>query len=65
MLTNTYFQALLQLDKSSPQFPSQLCGIFDGEEFDERVLDLGTADLVEVIDYLDKVPSLLTPVVTR
>lgn len=58
MLTTTYLQTLLQLDKSSPQFPNSLCDILSGEEFDERISSLQTDDLVEVIEYLDKVLSL-------
>ena len=59
MPPNSYLQAvLLQLDKSSLKFPDQLRDVLRGREFDEQVSSLQTtADLTEVIDYLDKVPS--------
>lgn len=50
---------LLQLDKSLPKFADQLRDILRRKEFDEQVSGLETtADLMEVIDCLDKVPSL-------
>ena len=60
MPLNAYLQeALLQLDKSSPKFPDQLRDVLRGRDFDGQVSSLQTtADLMEVIDYLDKVPSL-------
>lgn len=58
MPTNAYFQKLFQLDQSLRQFPNQLCDFLDEREFDENLRGLRTSDLVEVIDYLDKVPSL-------
>ena len=58
MLTNTYLQGLLQLDKSVPQFPDQLCNVLGRGEFDKQIPTLQTDDLMEVIDYLDKVLSL-------
>ena len=51
--------ALLRLDKSLPQFTDQLREIIRRREFDEQVSSLQTTDeLMEVIDYLDKVPTL-------
>jgi len=58
MLTNPYLQTLLQLDASSPQFPNSLCDVLRRREFDEHISSLQTDDLAEVIEYLDKVPSL-------
>ena len=59
-MPNAYLQAaLLQLDKSSSKFPDRLRDVLRRREFDEQVSSLQTtADLMEVIDYLDKVPSL-------
>ena len=59
-MPNAYLQAaLLQLDNSSPRFPEQLRDVLRRKEFDEQVSSLQTtADLMEVIDYLDRVPSL-------
>jgi len=58
MATNAYFQAaLLQLNTSSLKFPDQLRDVLRTREFDEQVANLQTtADLMEVIDFLDKVP---------
>ena len=51
--------ALLQLDESSPKFADQLRYFLRRKDFDEQVSSLQTtADLMEVIDYLDKVLSL-------
>ena len=58
MVANAYFLTFLQLDRSSPQFPDRLCDVLDGREFDEHISGLEVGDLAEVIDYLDKVPSL-------
>jgi len=61
MSTNDPLQkALLQLDKSSPDsFADQLRDILRRRDFDEQISSLQTtADLMEVIDYLDKVRSL-------
>ena len=62
MPTNAYFQKLFRLDQSLPQFPNQLCGFLDGKEFDENLQSLRSKDLLEVIDYLDKVPPLRHPI---
>ena len=60
MPTNAPTQtALLQLDKSSPKFADQLRDILRRRDFGEQISSLQTTtDLMEVIDYLDKVPSL-------
>jgi len=58
MLKNAYLRTLPQLDKSTLQFPDQLCDALGGKEFDEKTSTLQTDDLMEVIDYLDKVWSL-------
>ena len=58
MLMNAYLQTLLQLDKSSPQFPNSLCDVLGGREFNEHIPTLQTDDLMGVIEYLDKVRSL-------
>jgi len=58
MLANSDLRALLQLDGSVPQLPDQVCDVLGRGEFDEQISNLQTNDLVEVIDYLDKVPSL-------
>jgi len=58
MLTNTYLRALPQLDELVPQFPDQLGDVLGRGDFDEHILSLETSDLAELIDYLDKVPSL-------
>jgi len=60
MPTNAPIQtALLQLDKSSPKFADQLRDILRRRDFEEQISSLQTTtDLMEVIDYLDKVPSL-------
>ena len=58
MLANNYLQTLLQLSKSSPEFPGQLCGVLGEKEFDYYTLSLQTDDLLGLIEYLDKVPSL-------
>ena len=58
MLPSTYPQALVRLDKLSPQSPDQLRGILGGREFDEHISGLDANDLVEVIEHLDKVPPL-------
>ena len=58
MVANAYFLTFLQLDRSSPQFPDRLCDVLNGMEFDEHISGLEADDLAEVIDYLDKVPSL-------
>ena len=59
-MPNAYLQtALLQLDDSSPKFPEQLRDVLRRKEFDEQVSSLQIdADLMEVIDHLDRVPSL-------
>lgn len=56
MLTNACIQALLRLDQSSPQFTDRLDNVIDGKEFDEQISSLQADDLMEVVDYLDKVP---------
>ena len=58
MLTNSYLRALPQLGESVPQFSDQLGDVLGRGDFDEQILSLGTDDLMEFIDYLDKVPSL-------
>jgi len=58
MLTDAYLRTLPQLDGSVPQFSDQLHDILGRREFDERISTLQTDDLMEAIDYLDKVPSL-------
>ena len=59
MSANAYFQAaLFQLDKLSSKFPDQLRDVLGRSEFDEQVSSLQTTALMEVIDYLDNVPSL-------
>ena len=57
MLANSYPQALLQLDQSSPEFPDQLRGILGEKGFDDYVTSLQTGDASELIEYLDNVPS--------
>ena len=59
MATNTYLRtALFQLNTSSLKFADQLRDVLRTREFDEQVASLQTiADLMEVIDFLDKVPS--------
>jgi hypothetical protein len=58
MLTSNHLQTLLQLDKSSPEFSDRLCGVLGEREFDEHITNLQTDGLLELIEYLDKVPSL-------
>jgi len=59
MPTNAYLQDLLQLDKLSSQFPDSLCDVLSRRDFDEDASNLQTDDdLVEVIEYLDRVPYL-------
>lgn len=46
---------LLQLDKSSPQFPEHLSRVLARTDFDESIQDLGEKPLMSVIENLDKV----------
>ena len=48
-------RALLQLDRLSSQFPDQLSDILARREFDQCIERLEDDDLVQVIEYLDKV----------
>jgi hypothetical protein len=57
MATNIPVQTLLQLDKSSPQFPNQLSDAIARREFDGSILRLQDSELESVIEYLDEVPS--------
>jgi len=61
MPTNYYLQTLLQLDKSPSQFPNNLRDVLGRKEFDESTPSLRTDDLVEVVEYLDKVFSFYQP----
>jgi len=58
MPTNAFLRTLLQLDGLVPQFPDRLCDVLGTGEFDEQISTLQADDLMELIDYLDKVPSL-------
>jgi len=52
------YQPLLVLDKSSPNFPEDLCAVISREDFDGYISTLPTHELEGIIDYLDEVPSL-------
>ena len=58
MLARNYLQTLLQLDKSSPEFPDKLCDVLGEGGFDGYIPSLRTDNMLELIEYLDKVPSL-------
>ena len=55
MPEDNYLRTLLELDSSSSEFPDQLYGVINGSDFDDYVTSLGTNDLLEIIEYLDKV----------
>jgi tRNA (Thr-GGU) A37 N-methylase len=48
-------QQLDRLNKSSPDYPDQLCNIIYGEEYVQCVPNLEGDDLVWLVEYLDKV----------
>ena len=48
-------ETLLQLDGSSPHFPDQLSDILARREFGNSIQSLETNDLMQIIEYLDKV----------
>jgi len=54
MVSHNY-QPLLVLDKSSPNFPEDLCAVISREDFDGYI---STHELGGIIDYLDEVPCL-------
>jgi len=58
MPTDNYLQTLLQLDRSSFEFPDQLCAVLDKGDFDNYITGLESNDLPELVEYLDKVQSL-------
>lgn len=58
MVSYDYYRALLALDKSSSQFPDDLCAVLSKQGFDKYISGLQTDELEKVIDYLDEVPSL-------
>lgn len=58
MLTDNYLQTLLKLDRSSSKFPDQLCAVLDRTEFSDYIAGLESDDLLEFVEYLDKVDSL-------
>lgn len=51
-------QTMIQLDRTSPQFPDQLFDILARREFDESIESLKTNDVVPIVEYLDKVLSV-------
>ena len=48
-------QQLNSLERSSPDFHEQLCGVLYGKEFVQCVPNLQGDDLTWLVDYLDKV----------
>ena len=56
MATNNFIETLLRLDRSSPHFPDKLSDILARREFDDSIQSLETNDLMQIIEYLDKVP---------
>jgi len=52
------YQPLFFLDKSSSNFPEDLCAVISREDFDGYVSTHPTHELEGIIDYLDEVPSL-------
>lgn len=58
MLTRNYLHTLLQLDRSSAEFPDQLCDVLDEGGFDDHIPSLQTEDMLSLIEYLDKVTSI-------
>lgn len=57
MVTDICIESLLQLDRSSSQFPEKLSDILARREFGESILSLEINGLVPIIEYLDKVSS--------
>ena len=58
VLMHDFLQALLQLDRTSPKFPDQLCGVLDGGDFHDYITGLEHGTLLDLVEYLDKVWSL-------
>lgn len=59
MHAGNYLQTLLQLDRSLPDFPDQLCAVLDGMRFYDYIASLEPDGLLELVEYLDEVRSLL------
>ena len=55
MASPNLLQQLHRLDRSSPRFNDQLSNVLYGEEYKPYVEGLQNDDLVELVDYLDKV----------
>lgn len=55
MVAGNHLQTLLQLNSSSSEFPDRLCGVLDARDFDDYITDLGSDDLLKLIEWLDKV----------
>ena len=55
MTSQNLLQQLRDLDESSPEYHDQLSNMIYGEEYKRCVGGLQGDDLVELVDYLDKV----------
>ena len=64
MTSNRLLQALCALDRSSPEFHDQLSNILYGEVYKKYAPRLRDEDLVPLVDYLDKVRCLVSPLLS-
>ena len=57
-----FAQRLYELDRSSPRYPEQLNELLQDEEWVEQLRSLSEDGLVDLIDYLDSVSFISTPI---
>ena len=57
-----FAQRLYELDRSSPRYPEQLNELLQEEEWVEQLRSLSEDGLVDLIDYLDSVSFISTPI---